>query len=241
VDEEQRWPSRPKADHEKRAASGWGRAGALVGLILLNLLVLDMAIETWRSASPLGGWVTLAIAIYLVAVIWALSQGAESAVRGWLVQPPVPVVFILGLLVATTGMSDGTTRGLTLLGQPTPTVLLATVLALIVLAGFRLVTANRLPIWIKLIFGAACVYAAAAYVMAISDRTSLADLLAGRSLWAVLPSWLRGGFLGALVLVPLALAAEILTAIARLALGTRLWWILIFGLGAWMAINLGGG
>jgi len=57
----------------------------------------------------------------------------------------------------------------------------------------------------------------------------------------VLPSWLRGGFLGALVLVPLALAAEILTAIARLVLGTRLWWILIFGLGAWMAINLGGG
>ena len=241
MEEEQRWPSRPKADHEKRAASGWGRAGALASLILLDLLVLDMAIETWRSASPLGGWVTLATAIYLVAVLWAVSLGAKSAVRGWLAQPPIPVLFILGLLVATTGMKDGTTHGLTLLGQPTPTVLLATMLALIVLAGFRLVTANRLPIWIKLIFGAACVYAAAAYVMAIFHQTSLADLLAGRSPWAVLPSWLRGGFLGALVLVPLALAAEILTAIARLVLGTRLWWILIFGLGAWMAINLGGG
>jgi hypothetical protein len=237
VEEERRWQSRPKADDERRAASGWGRAGAIVSLVLLNLLVLDMAVETWRSTSPLRGWVALATAVYLVAVIWALSQGARPAVRGWLVQPPAPILFVLGLLVATTSMKDGMTNGLGLLGQPTPTVLLATMLALVVLAGFRLVTANRLSIWIKLIFGVACVYAAAAFVMAIRGHTPLADLLAGRSLWGVLPSWLRGGFLGALFLVPLALAAEILTAIARLVLGMRLWWILIFGLGAWIAVN----
>jgi len=241
VEEEQRSQSRPEADRGERAASRWTRAGALVALILLNLLVLDMAVETWRSASPLGGWVALASAIYLVAVVWALSRGAKPAVRGWLAQPPVPVLFILGLLVATTGMEGGTTHGLALLGQPTATVLLATILALIVLAGFRLVTANRLPIWMKVIFGVACVYAAAAYGMAIRGHTSLTDVLAGRSLWAVLPSWLRGGFLGALVLVPLALATEILTAIARLVLGMRLWWILIFGLGVWIAVNVGGG
>jgi len=241
VEEERRWQSRPKADHETRVAPGWARAGAVVSLILLNFLVLDMAIETWRGASPLRGLVALATTVYLVAVVWVLSQGARPAVRGWLVQPPAPVLFFLCLLVATTSMTGGMTNGLRLLGQPTPTVLLATMLALIVLGGFRLVTANRSPMWMKLIFAVACVYASAAFVMAIRDHTPLADLLAGRGLWAVLPSWLRGGFLGALVLVPLALAAEILTAMARLVLGMRLWWILIFGLGVWVVVNGWGG
>jgi hypothetical protein len=200
-----------------------------------------MALETWWSSSPLRGWVALGTAAYLVAVAWALSQGARPAVRGWLVQPPAPVLLFLGLLVATTGMTGGMTNGLRLLGQTTPMLLLGTMLALVVLAGLRLVTANRLTTWIKLIFGVACVYAAAAFVAAIRIHTPLADVLAGRSLWAGLPSWLRGGFLGALVLVPLALVTEILTAIKRLVLGMRLWWILIFGLGVWIAVNGWGG
>jgi hypothetical protein len=241
VEEERRWQSQRKADHEKRAASVWGRAAAAVSLVLLNLLVLDTAVETWRSSSPLKGWVALATAVYLAAVLWALSQGARPAVRGWLAQPPAPLLFFLGLLVATTSMTDGMTNGLRLLGQPTPTVLLATMLGLVVLAGLRLITANRLTAWIKLIFGVACVYAATAFVMAFRVHTPLTEVLAGRSLWVVLPWWLRGGFLGALVLVPLALAAEILTAMARLVLGMRLWWILIFGLGAWIAIIARGG
>lgn len=219
------------------AGSVWRRAGAVIVRILLDLVVIDAAVETWLSASPVRDWVVVPVALYFLLTIWLVSQGARPGGSGWFMQPLAPIFLLLIVLLLTTGTRDAMVHGMVLLQQPTPRVLAGVTLLVVVLAGLRLAVADGLPCWLWILFAALTIYAAAALGIGVMAGTPYPELLHGRGFWLPLPFWMQGAFLGAFVLVPLALVGEIGIMLARLVRGSRMRWSLLFALGLFVAIH----
>jgi len=199
--------------------------------------MLDAAVETWISGSPIRDWVVVPIAAYLVLTLWLLSQGARLGGGGWFMQPFTPVIVLLAILAATTGTWAATAHGLVVANQPTSTVLAVATLCVVLLAGLRLVGSKSLHALLRLVIGLVTAYAVAALLLGIRSALPYSALLHGHGFWQSLPYWLQGAFLGSFVILPLALVAELGVALARLVLGKRIGWILAFGLALWIAYN----
>jgi hypothetical protein len=228
---------------EKPAATGWrdraGRIGVLSLRLALDALLIDAAWETWRSTSPLRTVVALGTAAFIALTLWVVSQGGRVGGRGWLTDPAAPLILLLAFLVAATGSRDGAARGVTMLGQPTSMVLVGAMTVLAALAAFRLAgPAGFKAWWARVLLAGLGIYAVVAFVLAARDGTALATLVTGGGEWRVLPPWLRGARLGVFVLLPLAVLREFGVYMVRLTFAGLLRWIVIFGLGIWIAVNL---
>ena len=104
-------------------------------------------------------------------------------------------------------------NGVRMLGQPTSAVLAAAMAAAVALAMYVVVrgaaTLSPTPrLVVRLVFVVLGVYALAAMGLAIRDGATFAALFQGGALWQRLPWWLQGTFLGALVLIPIAVLAQ---------------------------------
>lgn len=223
--------------------SRWRAGARLAGILLVRIafdaLVLDAAIETWLSPSPIRVGVAVATAVYFGLTVWVLSKGGRIGGPGWLTDPAMPIVVLLGFAIAATWTPETAVVGIVMLKQPTPVVLSGTTLFVAVLATFRLAGPPGLRSWWgKSAVVAVGAYAAVALVLAVRARTPYAALLAGDSLWRSLPVALRGGYAGAFVLPVAGFAHELATSLVRLTLRGLVRWMFIFALAAWMALNL---
>lgn len=224
-----------------RARAVARRTAAIAIRLALDLLVLDVVVETWQSGSPLRLGVAGAAALYLLLNVYVLSKGGRPGGRGWLMDPAAPAVLLLGFLVACSWARDTLVHGVVMLRLPTPVLLPAALGLLAVIGMGRMAGPGGVrPPWLKALLAVVGLYVAFSFAQAIQLRLPLLDMLSGRGFPAAAPWWLQGTWIGAFLLVPLALLREIGTAIARLVAFPYLRWIVVFGMGCWVLFNAAG-
>ncbi len=224
-------------DTEPRAR---GRQALIaVGALLLYALLIDAAVETYRSAAPVRLWVAGPVALYVSFTLWLLRQhhsnrpAAASSI--WLSS-----FLFLALLAVTAGMPDGLQHGVRVATLSTSDVLSLTTMGVIALALVSLTIGSPLPMAGRAIAAIAACYGLAAFADGLAWHRPYVRLLQGDSFWQRLPYWLQGAFIGALVVVAFALVVEVGVAMARVKVRGRVHRIVAFGLGlaiAWAAFT----
>lgn len=187
-------------------------------LLLLAALLVDTAVETLVAGSPVRWWVAGPVGLLFggSATLWWLRPDAWYRIR-WSTKTKASFLLLLGLLGTTIWLPGGLEEGMILLGRSTSEVLCVVAAVAVTLSGLslaRLEVLRRAGRWI--VAAVAC-YAVAAFLWAIPAGVSYPALFRGGSLWAGLPFWLQGAFLGGVVLIP---AALVLAGVERL-LGRR--------------------
>jgi hypothetical protein len=192
------------------------RLGIVLVALGLYLVLMDAAIETVRSGSPVRWWVAGTVALYLAVtvLVWIAAGSLRSRIGSS--SAALSFFVLLGLLAVTAWLPEGLQRGMILLRQPTSIVLSAVTGAAIALAGIVLTrSVSFLPLAVRGALALMTVYSVAAFAVGIMTNISYADLLQGHSEWRQLPRWLQGAFVGGLALVPLALLAQLANSLMQ--------------------------
>jgi hypothetical protein len=211
---------------------------AAAGLtLLLDLLLVDAAIETWASGSPARTWPVVLVVLYAGLTVWLISRGAPFGRRpGWLMLPEAAFSVLLLSLIASSGSRGAMSSGVRLLHQPTAVVLAGATLVAVLLAAFSLARPRGARWWWRLAVAAVAAYSVASFALGLARGTAYFALMGGgAAFWERLPYWLQGPFVGGLILVPMALVWEIGLALARLVARGRLGLMVVLALGLWLA------
>jgi hypothetical protein len=182
-----------------------------IAAVISYLLLLDAAVETLLSRSPLWWILVPLLSGYLVisAILWRRSGRPPAFI--------VSLAILLVLLALTAWLPDGATRGIVLLGQPTSTVLIVITAVAVLIAVIRLVREPSIPRTLRWIIGALAVYSLSAFVFGMFAGVAYPDVfhearwrvgIGDRGLSVGLPAWLQGAFIGAFVLLPAALVVQ---------------------------------
>ena len=202
--------------------TGWSMA--LWGLLALlaHLALLDAAVETFWSGSPLRWLISPGLVALAAISVWLWRPGGRLLSRlGPAGAAGTPVLILLAAIAVTAWLPGGQESGIHLFLQPTPRLQTAVLaLGIVFAAAAILACVGALPIVPRLVVSGLVVsialYAVVALGLAIRAVTPLATLFHGNGLWTALPWWLQGTFLGS-VLLPLAVLAQM----ASLAPGLR--------------------
>lgn len=181
--------------------------------VLLYLLLLDAAFETFWNKSPVKWWVATVVVLYLggsLAVWWREHPLWQRYT--WAAKATASFFVLIGLLAFTVWMPGGLTQGLTLLGLSTPTLLSLVTIAAIAFSAIILFQLKYPHPAIKWAIAVLTAYGVIAFLWGIYAHTPYPSLLR-ESFWTWLPRSLQGGFIGALVIVPLAVVVEIFNAL----------------------------
>ncbi len=230
-------PAAPKVEPAsmRQRPSGVQELGTAALSILLYLLLLDAAVETFLSGAPVRWFVAGAVAGYvaLSVLLWRRFS--------WSAKAAVSLLILLGLLALTTWLPEGISQGVVVLRQPTPNVLAAVSILAILLSSVILVRLTFVPVQAKVAMGILGAYGVAAFALGIASGTGYSALFHGRSLWERLPFWLQGAFVGTLVLVPAALLVRISYGLRKIR-GRRLhvWALQSLSLAMSVAMAIGG-
>jgi len=202
--------------------SGLAAAGWAVTAIVALLALVDVAVETFWSGSPVRWWVAPPVIAFVVLSAWLWKPGGLGAKRwGWEGAAAWSAGGFLFLLAVTAWLPEGQTNGVRLLLQPTATVLTLVTAAAVVLAGFVLFRALApLPSMARTaaraVLMAVAVYALASLGLALYEGAPFAALFQGGAAWQRLPRWLQGTCVGTFALLPLALLGQFVRVIDRL-------------------------
>jgi hypothetical protein len=211
---------------------------AVLVRVAFDLLVIDAAVESWLAGSPLRTGIAAAALLYLALTAYVMSKGGRVGGRGWLMDAGAGAIVFLGLAVSSSWSREWMVNGLRAVQHDTATVLAGAMLALAAAAGVRMAgPGGARSWWVRVPIVGVSGYAAASFGAAMAARAPFLALLTGHGYWPGLPWWLQGTWIGAFVLVPVALVRELLTSIARLQSVPYLRWMIIFGLGCWIAYN----
>ncbi len=202
--------------------SGWSTALWGFLALLAHAALLDAAVETFLSGSPLRWWIAPALVCFTVMSLWLWRPGG-----GWLsrygpaVAAGTPVMILLGVLAGTAWLPGGQESGVRMFLQPTSRLLAGAVALAVLLAGYILVRGAavvpaRPRLVIRVVGATLALYAAAAFGLAIADNTAFAGVFQGGALWQRVPRWLQGSVVGALGLVPAAMLAQVLRTVGHL-------------------------
>ncbi len=234
-------PDRPDDIHVRPFLSRAGRFVVVLVGLSGDALLVDAAYETWRALSPERHVVAAAVGLFVALTLWVLKQGGRIGGRGWLTDPGAPYIVLLGLFTFATGTPGEMARGLVVLGQPAETALVAALLALVVLATLRFAGPWGVRAWWLRLAGLALGgYAAWSLALALRAHVTFTAVMGGDSAWRGFPAWARGGHVGAFAVLPLAFAREFGVAMTKLTLSGVMRWMLIFGLGIWIASRAAG-
>ncbi len=191
-------------------AVGWAilAVGALAALV-------DIAIETFWSGSPIRWWVAPPALVLVAASAWLWWPTAEAAKKwGWQGATSWSAGCLLLLLAVSAWIPGGQPNGVRMLLQPTATVFTVVTAAAFLLAAFVLFRSlEALPptprLVARCVVAVLAVYALTSLGLALREHASFASLFQGGAAWHRLPRWLQGSFIGALGLLPLAILAQI--------------------------------
>ncbi len=210
------------------------RAGTFALALLLYALLIDAAVETYRSGSSTGPWIAIPVALYVSFTLWILRQqrgrgiGAKTTI--W-----VSSFLFLALLAYTGTLPGGLDNGVRVAGYPTPMVFSATTIAVLLLALVSLTVGSPLPVPARLVLALVTAYGITAFGAGIAWHRSYVQLLQGHGLVERLPYWLQGAFLGSLIVLPVAFVLEVGVALARVTVRGRRHRIIFFALAIAMA------
>jgi hypothetical protein len=190
---------------------------AAIVTVCAQLLLLDAAIETFRSGSPLRWWLSPPALLFVALVVWLWHRhGSWASCVKWSGAASASMLALLLLLVASAWLPGGQVDGVQLLGQSTSTLLIVVTAAGVTLGAVSLVRSRTLGRSTSLVVAGLTVYSVAALVVAIGQHTSYQAIFRGESLWTWLPFFLQGAFLGAVAIVPLSLVVEVVSAVRRM-------------------------
>ncbi len=193
------------------AAAGWAATS-----IIVLLAMVDTAVETFWSGSPIRWWVAppamafVGLSVWLwrpggqAAKRWAWSGAASWAIGGWLL-----------LLAAAVWLAPAAGSGARMLGQEAVLLLNLVAALVVVLAVISMARARALPVAGIATLAALGLYAAAAFVLAWRGGVPIQASVAGAGFWARLPVWLQGTFLGAFLILPCSLLLEAVAVVRR--------------------------
>lgn len=208
-------------------------AATAVAALLLYALLIDAAVETWQSLSPVRTWVAGPIALYVGYTLWLLRQPSAN-------RPParasvwLSLLLLLAVLALTASMPGGTSAGVRVAGQGTSVVLVAANVAVILLALVSFVFSQS-PMMVRALAAAGAVYGIVAFLVGAAMGREYVAMLQGHAFYEALPYWLQGSFVGALVVVPAAFVQDTLVALAVLRVRGRLHRLMAFALGTLIA------
>jgi hypothetical protein len=159
--------------------------------------------------------------VFVALGVWLWRPGGWAAKRwGWEGAASWSIGALLVLLAVTAWLPEGQTNGVRMLLQPTSTVLTAAIALAVVLAAYVLVRGlGFLPRTARLVAHGVvillAIYALAALGVAIRDHAAFASLFQGGAVWQRLPAWLQGTCVGALVLLPIGIAGQVLRIVSH--------------------------
>ena len=130
--------------------------------LLLYALLIDAAVETYRSNSPVGVWVAIPVALYVSFTLWLLRQGPRRG-PGAKTSVWVSSFLFLALLAVTAMQPAGLSHGMRVAGYPTSTVMSVTTIGIILLALTSLIVGSPLPIAARVVLALAGGYGIAAF------------------------------------------------------------------------------
>lgn len=180
------------------------RRGVVVAAaILLDLLLVDAAVETFAAGASVRWVVAGAVAVFLaVTLLLRRKLSLETTASAAL-------LILIGLLAFSAWQPRGLDAGVVLLRQSTSTLLAGVTMIAIGAAGWILLHARLLPFAGKIVAGLLTLYGVVSVAWGLAARTSYANLFHGQSAWTHLPFWLQGAFVGGLVVVPIAVAVQV--------------------------------
>ena len=189
------------------ATPGPGRSGGLgasIASVILALLLIDVAVETFLAGSPLliSVVVVEVLVIVLLALLWSRAGGTARVT--------IPLLGLVGLVAwSVLRVGAGADPALRLATLTLPRIVVAlTAVAVLAAALTPLLLFGR-----RWYFGAPLavigLYALIPLARALLVAAALPRVLAGEFDWQSLPFWLQGGYLGGGVLLPLGLLLAI--------------------------------
>ena len=191
---------------------------ARAAAILAQLTLVDAAVETFWSGSPIRWWIVLPTLAFVGLNAWLLLRpgGRHDSVRvaAW------SCAGLFMLLVASAWLPGGNTDGVRVFLQSTSTLLTvvtagAVVLAVVVLLRDLALVPPRGRLAARAALLAAALYALAAFAIALHDRAGYPTLFQGGAAWGRLPLWLQGTTIGGLFLLPLAIVMRFLVSVQQ--------------------------
>jgi hypothetical protein len=191
-----------------KASSG---IGASIVAVILALLLIDIAVETFLAGSPLLISVVVAevLTIVILALLWS-RVGPTTRVT-------IPLIGLTGLVawavVRVGGDADPALRLATL---TLPRIVVALTAVAVAMAALLPLFVFGRRWYLGLPLTLVGLYALVPLARALLAAAALRRVLAGEFDWQRLPFWLQGGYLGGGVLLPLCLL------VALVALGVAL-------------------
>ena len=163
---------------------------------VLYLLLVDVAVETFLSGSPVRWIVAGTVAACLVASV-LLKRRLTPRASAW-----ASLLVLLALAAATAWRPGGMVDGIAMLGQPTSRALTGITALAVAFAAWTVIRLTSLPVAVRAAAGLLAVYGLAALALGIAASTPYPALFRGQGLWTRLPHWLQGSLLGPIVLLP---------------------------------------
>jgi hypothetical protein len=187
--------------------------GLSVLAVLLYLALIDAAVETFVGHSPLRWIICGTVAAYLAlsALLWRKLN--------WAAKASLSLFVLFGLMAFAAWRPEDSDSPITLLQQPTSTLLSAATILGILLAGWILARLKFLPWPARVALVLVAAYGVAGFVVGIMARSPYVALFHGGSLWEKLPFWLQGAFIGAVVVLPAALLLQLVTGVSQMHTG----------------------
>jgi hypothetical protein len=173
----------------------------------LVALLVDAAFESWMAGSTARWWIAGVTVVYLAAL-----AASRRRIDAGLAAAASSLVF-LGLLTTSAWFPDGQFRGLVALRQSSSTLMSAATGLTVAMAVIALLRLALLPRSVKGTILALGVYAVGAWFTGAVSGTPYTDLLHGSSVWRQLPFWLQGAVIGGVLLLPIGLVAQFVTAV----------------------------
>ena len=182
--------------------------GAMILTLIVQVALLDAAVETFVGGSPMRWWIAPAVLLFVALCVLLWRPGGPLARRsGWPGAATASIGGLAVLLAASAWGPGGLVQGVRLAGQPTAVVLSVLSLCAVALSAAVLLRARVLPVWFRLVAAALAVYAFAAFALGVVGGVPFPGLFRGVGLWTALPAWLQGPFVGTVVVLPLGVLA----------------------------------
>ena len=167
---------------------------------VLGALLLDAAVETWWSGSPVRWWIVAAAAIYAVATVLLWKRTT------WQGKATIAAVVFLGAMAITAWLPGGLSTGMRLLGRGTSTLLSLFVAAAVTLSAVVVWRFRAVPRAVRTGVVLLAAYGLIAFVYGVIAGVPFSELFGGGSVWRRLPTVLQGAFVGGVIVLPIAFA-----------------------------------
>jgi hypothetical protein len=187
---------------------------AMAATIVLALVLLESAIETFLHGSPLRWWVLVGVGS------WAAAMVPGALYLKWGGRLWLTVVGVVGIIAfAAWHVPPAADPALTILTLPLSHVLpLLVVSALLLFASvaMRLRVVQRLPLLMTII-ALLAIWGLLPFMFAAVYGTPLAAAARGIGVWTTPPLWLQGGFLALQGIVPFGVVLAVLAWLGAVA------------------------